>query len=144
MRVVVDHSANTTTWYTYDELGQVKKVQNNKITTTQTLDDYGRASSATSTLANAIVENNYIYADAYSNDLSAESVTVAGTTTTTTYSRDGLQRPTETTIMQGNYGYKQAFEYIPRQTRTWVPTDGFIPIIRSKSVDTNVIKPPIG
>ncbi|MBQ8433775.1 MAG: hypothetical protein IJX23_03090, partial [Clostridia bacterium] len=144
LRVVVDHSANTTTWYTYDQFGQVKKVQNNKITTTQTLDEFNRVNIVAHSFGGNFA-TSYTYASPTDDTLVAESTGgEIPIPISTTYAQDGLQRPTETTVMHGDFGYKQAFEYIPRQTRTWVPTDGFIPIIRSESVDTNVIKPPIG
>ncbi|MBQ8433830.1 MAG: RHS repeat-associated core domain-containing protein, partial [Clostridia bacterium] len=47
------------------------------------------------------------------------------------------------TVMHGDFGYKQAFEYIPRQTRTWVSGEGFGPILTA--IEPNgPIKLPIG
>ena len=126
LRVVVDHAAGTTTWYTYDEVGQVKKVQNNKITTTQTLDEFNRVKTVAHSFGGNFA-TSYTYASPTDDTLVAEStggeipIPIA-----TTYARDGLQRPTETTIMHGDFGYKQVLDYIPRQEEVWISTGGQI------------------
>ena len=143
LRVVVDHSAGTTTWYTYDEVGQVKKVQNNKITTTQTLDEFNRVKIVAHSFGGNFA-TNYTYASPTDDTLVAESVGGEITPISTTYTRDGLQRPTETTIMHGGFGYKQALDYIPRQAQQkqlggnnmiTFPGGGIIPPIQYVTVE---------
>ena len=141
LRVVVDHAAGTTTWYTYDEFGQVKKVQNQQITTTQTKDEFNRIKIVAHSFGGNFA-TNYTYASPTDDTLVAESTGgEIPIPISTTYVRDGLQRPTETIVMHGDFGYKQVLAYAPKQQEEWVD-DGFGPIIRPDSVGTNAITPP--
>ena len=145
LRVVVDHAANTTTWYTYNEFGQVKKTQSQKLTTTQTLDEFGRVASVGLSF-DGNMATYYAYASPTDDTLVSEiTVWDIPGEISTTYSRDSLQRPTETKVMQGNYGYKQVLEYIPRQQEVWISTGG--QIIKSVPATPNVVPitplPPI-
>ena len=128
MRVVVDHSAGTTTWYTYDELGQVKNIQNQAISTTVDKDVYGRVSSVTMGLDSYSIQTNYTYSNFHSDELASEmqyEVDCPGYIETI-YTRDELGRPTETLVLAGDNGYKTVYTYQPRQTRTWVQGGGAI------------------
>lgn len=143
LRVVIDATTNTRTVYSYDSLGQLCKVQNQNITTTQTLDNHDRVARVQQSLGSGgNMETIYQYVSATNNNLASETTNwdMPGTISTT-YTRDNLQRPTETTVMVGNNGHKYTYSYVPRQEEVWVE-DGFGPIIRPDSVGTNAITPP--
>ncbi len=143
LRVVIDHAAGTKTWYTYDELGQVKKTQNEKIVITQTKDQFNRVSSVTSSFSGGNMNTSYTYTSPTNDTLVAEKIVWdAPGEISTTYTNDGLQRLTDTTVMVGSNGYKQSLEYIPRQVRqrkrigTQTLTTGKIaPVIRLVTVE---------
>ena len=133
LRVVVDHIAATTTWYTYDEFGQVKKTENQKLTVTQEKDVQGRIATVSTTQDGYTMQTDYTYSDFHSDQLEREMHHLADVNSyvETTYSRDSLGRLAETSVLDGNNGYKTVYTYIPRQNRTWVQNGG---IIRPTSV----------
>ena len=139
LRVVVDYLAGTTTWYTYDQFGQLEKTEKQNLVTAQTHDAFNRVESVSISFGGDNMSTAYTYASPTDDTLVAEeTVWNMPGEISTTYSRDGLQRPTETTVMVDSNGYKQAFEYAPRQKRervtngqlvgglpsfTWITTD---------------------
>ena len=136
LRVVVDRFADTT-WYTYDQFGQLEKTEKQNLITTQTQDDFNRVASIGVSFGGENMSTTYTYASPTDDTLVAEETlwNMPGEISTT-YTRDGLQRPTETTVMAGNNGYKQAFEYVPRQEEVWISTGG--QIIKSVPATPNV------
>ena len=136
LRVVVDRFADTT-WYTYDQFGQLEKTEKQNLITTQTQDDFNRVASIGVSFGGENMSTTYTYASPTDDTLVAEETlwNMPGEISTT-YTRDGLQRPTETTVMVGNNGYKQAFEYVPRQEEVWISTGG--QIIKSVPATPNV------
>ena len=137
LRVVIDTVANTRTVYTYDAFGNLSKTQNANITVTQTKGAYSRVVEVEQALSGSTVKNQYVYASAMDDTVVLESVEMGSNIISTAHTKDGLQRPTETKVMQGNYGYKNTFTYIPRQTRTWVEDDGPI----APPIFPNVVAP---
>ena len=126
LRAVVDRVVGLTTRYTYDEFGQVKKVENQDIVTTQTTDEYNRVDTISCNLnSGGNMQTLYQYASSTDDALISETTNwdMPGTITTA-YTYDGLQRPKATTVRVGNNGYKQAFSYVPRQVRKKVSTGG--------------------
>ena len=121
LRVVVDRFADTT-WYTYDQFGQLEKTEKQNLITTRTQDDFNRVASIGVSFGGENMSTAYTYASPTDDTLVAEETlwNMPGEISTT-YTHDGLQRPTETTVMVGNNGYKQAFEYVPRQKREKLP-----------------------
>ena len=121
LRVVVDRFADTT-WYTYDQFGQLEKTEKQNLITTRAQDDFNRVASIGVSFGGENMSTTYTYASPTDDTLVAEETlwNMPGEISTT-YTHDGLQRPTETTVMVGNNGYKQAFEYVPRQKREKLP-----------------------
>ena len=79
------------------------------------------------------MQTDYTYSDFHSDQLEREMHHLADVNSyvETTYSRDSLGRLAETSVLDGNNGYKTVYTYIPRQNRTWVQNGG---IIRPTSV----------
>ena len=137
LRVVVDYCAGTTTWYTYDEFGQVKKTQSQKLTTTQTLDEFGRVASVGLSFGSNMA-TYYAYASPTDDTLVSEiTIWDIPGEISTTYSRDALQRQVSATVMAGDYGHRNSLSYAPRQEKVWIPTGGG-QIIRSVPAAPNV------
>ena len=136
LRAVVDHVAETITWYTYDEFGRVRNTSSSTLSVYQGHDEYGRLAlyETATDQTDIYVVNTISHVGPVDDTIASETVEYVSEETqgdnltklTTTYSRDGLQRPTETKVMQGNYGYKQALDYIPRQEEVWISTGGQI------------------
>ena len=144
LRVVVDYVAGTTTWYTYDQFGQLEKTENQNLVTAQTHDAFNRVESVSISFGGDNMSTAYTYASPTDDTLVAEeTVWNMPGEISTTYSRDGLQRPTETTVMVDSNGYKQAFEYAPRQIQekqfdggnTTFPGTGILPAFQWVTVD---------
>jgi|GEM_PF-1944526 len=146
LRAVVDHVAETITWYTYDEFGRIYDTSSSALTTHQRYDQYGRVAlcETATDQTDIYVVNTVSHVGPVDDTIASETVEYVSeftqgdelTKLTTTYTRDGLERPTETKVMQGNYGYKQALDYIPRQEKVWIPTGG--QIIKSVPATPNV------
>ncbi|MBQ8772337.1 MAG: RHS repeat-associated core domain-containing protein [Clostridia bacterium] len=136
LRVLIDSVANTRTVYTYDAFGKLTQTQNSSFATLQTFDEYERVTSHYCLVDNGIASmNSFTFASNVDDTVTQESVRIASSSVqpiATSYTKDGLQRPTETKVMQGNYGYKTTLAYIPRQTREWIEED-----------DGPIIIPPI-
>jgi hypothetical protein len=89
------------------------------------------------------MQTSYTYTSPTNDTLVAEKIVWdAPGEISTTYTNDGLQRLTDTTVMVGSNGYKQSLEYIPRQVRqkkrigTQTLTTGKIaPVIRLVTVE---------
>ena len=143
LRVVIDSVANTRTVYTYDAFGNVSKTQNANITVTQTKDDYDRVVEVEQALSGSTVNNQYVYASAVDDTVVLESVEMGSNIISTAHTKDGLQRPTETKVMQGSYGHKTTLAYIPRQTREWIEEDDD-PIIIPPILPTGVAPTALG
>ena len=126
--------AGTTTWFTYDEFGQVKKTERENMCVVRTLDNFGRLSryETSADETDVYVVNNLSYASETDDTVVSEQVQYVSedtqgdnlTTLATTYAKDNLQRPTSTTVMQGNFGFRYNYSYVPRRTRTWVSGNG--------------------
>jgi len=142
LRVVIDSVANTRTVYTYDAFGKLTQTQNSSFATLQTFDEYERVASHSCLVDNGIASINSIaYASNVDNTVTQESINIGTSSVqpvTTTYSMDGLQRSTETKVMQGSYGHKYVYSYIPRQTREWIPVEDDGPIITPPILPTAV------
>lgn len=83
------------------------------------LDEHNRVKKITRAWTGvATIETEYQYDIAPNNIIEAETTQLIGSDAiSTSYIRDRLQRPTETTVLIGNNGYRQAIEYTPRQVR---------------------------
>ena len=119
LRATYDNTTHKRTAYTYDIFGNVSSVKCGDITTTPVIDEHNRVEKITQEWTGSDkIETAYQYAVAPNNIIETETTQLIGSSTiTTSYTRDRLQRPTETTVMVGNNGYKQAIEYAPRQVR---------------------------
>ena len=126
--------AGTTTWFTYDEFGQAKKTESENLCVVRTLDNFGRLSRYESSAdeTDVYVVNNLSYASELDDTVVSEQVQYVSedtqgdslATIATTYAKDDLQRPTSTTVMQGNFGFRYNCSYVPRRTKTWVSNNG--------------------
>ena len=147
LRVVIDTSTSTTNriTYTYDDFGRVSKVEDNNMTITPTMDNFNRVEKVECDLDSDTIETTYVYTSTADDSLQSEWTKLNSLgKISTSYTKDTLQRPTETTVMRGGYGYKTTISYAPRQTKKWVKDDGPIPIIKGGSVGTNALDlPPI-
>ena len=141
LRVVIDVVAGTRTVFTYDGFGQVSRVDNEETSTVQTQDDYNRVTQITQSLKSGDdVQMSYQYVSTKDSNLQTELTQLDSTAFATTYTRDNLSRPTSVKVMQGTIGHKYTYDYIPRQTRTWVPIGGG-QIIHPGSIDEGVVSP---
>ena len=142
LRVVIDTVANTRTVYTYDAFGKLTQTQNSSFATLQTFDEYERVTSHYCLVDNGIASmNSFTYASNVDDTVTQESVRIASSSVqpiATSYTKDGLQRSTETKVMQGSYGHKYVYSYIPRQTREWIPVEDDGPIITPPILPTAV------
>ncbi|MBQ3066984.1 MAG: hypothetical protein IJD18_03040, partial [Clostridia bacterium] len=123
LRVVVDHVAGITTWYTYDELGQVCATENSTLSVSLERDDYNRLADVTMQISEQTVKGRYVYQDFQSNKLQQEWQQVVDVTPRmeTTYTTDELGRIAQTTVLLGDQGYKTVYNYVPRQQKEWIP-----------------------
>ena len=155
LRAVVDHVADTITWYAYDEFGRVYNTSSSALSVYQGYDEYGRlirCETATDE-TDIYVVNTITHVSPVDDNITSETVEYVSeftqgdnlTKITTTYTRDDLQRPKTTTVMQGNYGYRNGLSYVSRQKKTWVPTGG--QVVMSNPTDTvspsSLVIPPI-
>ena len=155
LRAVVDHVAETITWYTYDEFGRVYNTSSSALSVYQGYDEYGRlirCETATDE-TDIYVVNTITHVSPVDDNIASETVEYVSeftqgdnlTKITTTYTRDDLQRPKTTTVMQGNYGYRNGLSYVSRQEKVWVPGGG--QIVMSNPTDTvspsSLVIPPI-
>ncbi|MBQ2711023.1 MAG: RHS repeat-associated core domain-containing protein [Clostridia bacterium] len=132
----------TRTVYTYDAFGKLTQTQNSSFATLQTFDEYERVTSHYCLVDNGIASmNSFTYASNVDDTVTQESVRIASSSVqpiATSYTKDGLQRSTETKVMQGSYGHKYVYSYIPRQTREWIPVEDDGPIITPPILPTAV------
>ena len=143
LRAVVDHVAETITWYTYDEYGRVYDTSSATLTTHQRYDEYGRLDlcETATDQTDIYVVNTVSHVSPVDDNIASETVEYVSeftqgdnlTKITTTYTRDDLQRPKTTNVMQGGYGYRTQLSYIPRQKKVLVDDDGPIQGIFSNS-----------
>ena len=123
LRVVVDHVAGITTWYTYDQLGRVCATENSTLSVSLERDDYNRLADVTMQISEQTVKGRYVYQDFQSNKLQQEWQQVVDVTPRmeTTYTTDELGRIAQTTVLLGDQGYKTVYNYVPRQQKEWIP-----------------------
>ena len=144
LRVVIDATANTRTTYHYDNLGALTKVENANITITQLEkqadDDWDK--KVEYSMGDDKILAVYKYVSDTDNSLQTEETQLNELDKiSTSYAKDSLERLTSTTVMCGNYGYKNAISYSPRQEKTWVPNSG--QIILSNPSDAVPLVAPI-
>ena len=142
LRKVVDKNGVVVYNCEYDQLGNVSEIEDeNNVIQYCVADNLGRLITQIITEDNAVsVARNLTYKDDSSGIISQEDsvVEINGVEKgelQTDYSKDGLNRPTSTTVKDGNNGYKLSFEYYPKQRQEQV-------LVQKPSLTPGVILPP--
>ena len=136
------YSPSGTLSYTYDELGQLKKVAKGSFTVeTTAYDAYGRPTTVQRTGLTAGTSNSVVYENAASDIIKRETATSTAGAIEGTYSYDALMRPIRSKELVGNNGHYKDYSYYPTQEKQ--PSGGLTPILpilpKSQAVDPTAI-----
>ena len=136
------YSPSGTLSYTYDELGQLKKVAKGSFTVeTTAYDAYGRPTTVQRTGLTAGTSNSVVYENAASDIIKSETATSTAGAIEGTYSYDALMRPIRSKEIVGTNGYYKDYSYYPTQEKQ--PSGGLTPILpilpKSQAVDPTAI-----
>ena len=137
------YSPSGTLSYTYDELGQLKKVAKGSFFTVETTayDAYGRPTTVQRTGLTAGTSNSVVYENAASDIIKRETATSTAGAIEGTYSYDALMRPIRSKELVGNNGHYKDYSYYPTQEKR--PSGGLTPILpilpKSQAVDPTAL-----
>ena len=143
LRKMVDKYGNVVYNCKYDIFGNITELEDeNNVIQSCVTDELGRLKEEIITEDRAVlVTRNLSYKNASTSIINFEAsiVKIGGTEKgkiQTDYAKDGLNRPTSTTVKDGgNNGYKVSFEYYPKQRQEQV-------LVQTPSLTPGVILPP--
>ncbi len=112
--------------YNYDALGRLSGTIDQGTTSDATCDNQNRPIHIHTGIStsNSFVNNNRTlqYSSDFDNALEQEETDIYYNKLTTLYAKDGLNRPTSTTVKDdANNGYKVTYEYYPKEYKERVP-----------------------